>query len=290
MNADIQKILNQIQEILNSVLNVLQVMATFLIAFLVVLWLTLCFWAFRDIQSRTRDIIAQIFATLLVVFFNIPGVLLYVLVRPKETLAQAYERSLQEEYMLQDLEEREICPVCRVKTQPDFQFCFSCRTRLRRECTGCNQLIKVKWASCPYCSTPQKVRSRESSMDRAGLGAGRTNRPGSSPVPTGGGRAIVPTSTNNSMVNGMVNGGGVTPAAAAAGPSYRGGPTTQSLRNHTTNKFSQSQSADAGENPLIGDEDSLYEITGDSGDPASQDYYDAGDPPRQSPFRDKHSG
>jgi hypothetical protein len=237
LNADIQKILTQIQEILNSVLNVLQVMATFLIAFMVILWLTLCFWAFRDIQSRTRDLVAQIFATLLVLFLNFPGVLIYMLVRPKETLAQAYERSLQEEYMLQDLEEREICPVCRVKTQPDFQFCYSCRTRLRRECTGCGQLIKVKWASCPYCSTPQKVRSRESTLDRAGLGAGRTNRPGTGPTPAVG-RAIVPTGTNG-MVNGMVNGGGVVPPA---GPSNQ---PTQTFRHHTTGKLYQ-ESADAG--------------------------------------------
>jgi hypothetical protein len=283
LNADIQKILNQIQEILNAVLNVLQVMATFLIAFLVILWLTLCFWTFRDIQSRSRDIIAQIFATLLVVFFNIPGVLLYILVRPKETLAQAYERSLQEEYMLQDLEEREICPTCRVKTQPDFVFCFSCRTRLRRECTGCNQLIKVKWASCPYCGTPQKVRSRESSLDRAGLRSGQTNRPGGSPVPTGG-RAIVPTGVNNSMVNAVVNGNGVpTPAAS----SYNSGQPTQSLRNRTTNRMAQTQSADAGENPLIGDDDSFYEPTnGAIDDPASQDYYDPGSDPR--PGRNRH--
>src|SRR6476620_1411076 len=154
-----QEFQRQLEVILATAQNIFQVVATFLVAFLVVLWMTLCFWTFRDIQARTRDIIAQIFATLLVLFFHIPGVLLYILVRPKEPLAQAYERSLQEEYMLQDLEEREICPTCRVKTQPDFQFCFSCRTRLRRECTGCNQLIKVKWARCPYCSTPQKVRS-----------------------------------------------------------------------------------------------------------------------------------
>jgi len=278
LNADIQKILNQVQDILNSILNVLQVMATFLIAFLVILWLTLCFWTFRDIQSRTRDIIAQVFATLLVIFFNIPGVLLYVLVRPKETLAQAYERSLQEEYMLQDLEEREICPSCRVKTQPDFLFCFSCRTRLRRECTSCGQLIKVKWASCPYCSTPQKVRSREATVDRAGLGTGRS-RTGNTSNPVAG-RAIVPTATNG-MVNSMVNGGGVTPAAA----SYRNSQPTQSLHTPGTNRLN-SQPADAGgQNPLIGEEESFYTSPGnDLDDPASQDYYGStGNDGRQPP-------
>jgi hypothetical protein len=172
-----QDFLKQIEAIVNSALGILQIIATFLVAFLVVLWFTLCFWTFRDIQSRTRDLVAQVFSVMLVLFFNIPGVLLYILVRPKETLAQAYERSLQEEYILQDLEEREICPTCRVKTQPDFAFCFNCRTRLRRECTGCGHLIKLKWTSCPFCGTPQKTRPRDTLAGQAapGLGSPRTS-------------------------------------------------------------------------------------------------------------------
>lgn len=182
-----QEFLNQLQNVFNTAISVLQVVATFLIAFLVVLWMTLCFWTFRDIQARTRDLLAQIFATLLVFFFNIPGVLLYILVRPKETLVQAYERSLQEEYMLQDLEEREICPTCRVKTQPDYSYCFNCRTRLRRECNNCGSLIKLKWASCPFCGTPQKSRHRDTvAASAGGLGAPRPQppRPGQQPVST----------------------------------------------------------------------------------------------------------
>ena len=182
MSQEFQK---QLETTLNTALGVFQIIATFLVAFLVILWLTLCVWTFRDIQSRTRDIVAQVFATLLVIFFNIPGVLLYILVRPKETLAQGYERSLQEEYMLQDLEEREICPTCRVKTQPDFMFCFNCRTRLRRECNNCSSLIKIKWASCPFCGTPQKSRPRDGVAERVGLGAPRPTRPRPQTQPVG---------------------------------------------------------------------------------------------------------
>lgn len=182
-----QEFITQLQNVFNTAVSILQVVATFLVAFLVVLWMTLCFWTFRDIQARTRDLLAQVFATLLVFFFNIPGVLLYILVRPKETLVQAYERSLQEEYMLQDLEEREICPTCRVKTQPDYSYCFNCRTRLRRDCHNCGQLIKLKWASCPFCGTPQKSKHRETVAATAGgLGAPRPQppRPAQQPVST----------------------------------------------------------------------------------------------------------
>ena len=151
----------QIQNILLPILEVLKYVFTFVLAFLAVLWLALVFWTFRDIQTRTRDIIAYIFAPLLVLFIPIVGIVPYLLTRPKETLAQAYERALQEEYMLQDLEEREICPTCRVKVQPDFMFCYNCRTKLRKECLNCNQPLRLKWTNCPFCGvTNPKSKDR----------------------------------------------------------------------------------------------------------------------------------
>jgi|GEM_PF-372471 len=229
-----QDLINQVQSILNSVLSVLQIIATFLIAFLVVLWLTLCFWAFRDIQGRTRDIVAQIFATMLVFFFNIPGVLLYILVRPKQTLAQTYEANLQEEYMLQDLEEREICHTCRVKTQPDFLFCYNCRTRLRRECPSCSQIIKLKWGNCPYCGTAQKPPSREKAVERAGLAAGTRNTPKRSTS-----TAIVPDTYPSNYPTTYANNQQTAPESY---PAYRS-PTTSNLR---TPGVTPNYGADAG--------------------------------------------
>jgi hypothetical protein len=238
-----QDLINQLQGILNSVLGVLQIFATFLIAFLVVLWLTLCFWTFRDIQSRTNDVLAQVFATLLVVFFNIPGVLLYVLVRPKTTLAQLYEANLQEEYMLQDLEEREICPTCRVKTQPDFMFCYNCRTRLRRECPNCGQITKVKWSNCPYCSFAIKPKSREAAVERAAL-ASRSTRP-TKANPNAGQALTYQTDNNNLDLYGS--------PAADAGQS----PVTSKISPqtpHTSYRPPDPPDIDGGEPTIPGDE------------------------------------
>ncbi|MGC8788220.1 MAG: zinc ribbon domain-containing protein, partial [Anaerolineae bacterium] len=72
-------------------------------AYAVLFLISLVIWTFRDIRSRTRDILVQILATLLVIVFNIPGLLLYFVLRPRETLAEAYEHALGQEALLQDI-------------------------------------------------------------------------------------------------------------------------------------------------------------------------------------------
>ena len=70
----------------------------------------------------------------MVVIFNLPGLFLYWLLRPSETLATAYDRALEEEAIMQDLEERSACPGCKQPVQADFQICPNCSTKLKRQC------------------------------------------------------------------------------------------------------------------------------------------------------------
>jgi len=126
-------------------------------AYFLALWFALVVWTFRDIQERSRSVIAQIFSTLVVVLFSVPGVLLYLLLRPKETLDEAFERSLQEEYLLQDMEGLALCPQCQRLVGEDFLFCPYCRTQLRLACAECGRAVDVRWAICPYCGTEQEA-------------------------------------------------------------------------------------------------------------------------------------
>ena len=122
-------------------------------AYLIALWFVLAVWTFRDIETRSRSVVTQVFSTLLVVLFWIPGLLLYRLLRPKETLDEAYQRSLEEEYLIQDLEELPLCPSCNHFVEDDFQICPHCNTQLREACTSCSRLIDLRWEICPYCGT-----------------------------------------------------------------------------------------------------------------------------------------
>lgn len=124
-------------------------------AYLIALWFVLVVWTFRDIEARSRNVVTQISSTMLVVFFYVPGFLLYWLLRPKETLDEAYQRSLEEEYLLQDLQELPLCPNCHHYVEDDYQICPHCNTQLKEACHNCGRLVDLQWSTCPYCAAPQ---------------------------------------------------------------------------------------------------------------------------------------
>lgn len=124
-------------------------------AYLLALWFALIVWTFQDIQTRSRSVVAQIFSTLVVVLFFLPGVLIYLILRPRDTLDDAFQRSLEEEYLLQDLDELLLCPTCQHQVEQDFIFCPHCRSSLRTSCEGCGRLIDLRWDICPYCGEEQ---------------------------------------------------------------------------------------------------------------------------------------
>ena len=148
-----------IQNALAQIRPFLALFVALLAAFLTAAWISAVIWAFRDIRSRTRDIFAQVLATLLVLiffpFFPIPGLILYAILRPRETLSEAYERTLEEEALLHGIEERVACPGCNRRVDEDFLFCPTCHTRLKKACRECGRQLHLKWSLCPYCGAAQ---------------------------------------------------------------------------------------------------------------------------------------
>jgi hypothetical protein len=117
-------------------------------------WLALIIWTFRDMRARSRDIFAQILAALLVAVLFLPGWVIYWMLRPKETLAEAYERSLEEEALLQGIEEVLVCPGCGTRVNGEFVVCPNCHTKLKKPCQTCGRALNLRWGVCPYCGTP----------------------------------------------------------------------------------------------------------------------------------------
>lgn len=116
----------------------------------------LAIWTFRDIRSRSRDFLVQILATVVVAVIPIGGIIVYLLLRPRETLADQYVRALEEESLLATIEHQEFCPTCGRRVGDDMRFCPSCHTKLRNECRSCGRAVHLAWDLCPYCGTAQQ--------------------------------------------------------------------------------------------------------------------------------------
>lgn len=122
-------------------------------AYALALWFALVIWTYRDITTRSTSAVTHVFSTLVVVLFWVPGAVIYLLLRPKETLEESFQRTVEEEYLLQDLDDFQTCPSCNRTIRDDFVFCPHCRTRIRAECPGCHRTVDVRWEMCPYCAT-----------------------------------------------------------------------------------------------------------------------------------------
>jgi RNA polymerase subunit RPABC4/transcription elongation factor Spt4 len=145
----------------NTIGTALQVLVALTGAFLLAFWLAMVIWTWRDIRARSRDIFAAILAVVLVAVFPIVGLLLYVLLRPKETLAEAYDRALEEEALLRSIEEQLVCPNCQRAVDDDWRFCAYCHTQIKKDCPECGRLLELGWSLCPYCGSAASVpRSR----------------------------------------------------------------------------------------------------------------------------------
>jgi RNA polymerase subunit RPABC4/transcription elongation factor Spt4 len=124
------------------------------------LWLSIIVWIYRDIRERTRDLGLQVLAVFVGIMFfpgfNIPGLALYLMLRPRETLEESYARSLEEEALLREIGDEGMCPSCRRFVEQTWRICPFCATQLKDVCVKCEQLLSFNWVACPYCATERR--------------------------------------------------------------------------------------------------------------------------------------
>jgi RNA polymerase subunit RPABC4/transcription elongation factor Spt4 len=130
-------------------------------AFIAALWLSLIIWTYRDIRRRARDPLARILSVLVVAVLFLPGIVIYLILRPPRTLEEDYQHTLEEEALLQSIEDTSLCPGCSRRIKENWLVCPNCHTKLRKTCRECGKLMELPWNLCPYCGTPEPGMRRE---------------------------------------------------------------------------------------------------------------------------------
>lgn len=142
-------------DLVNSIATVLGIVVALFGAFLFAFWIAMGIWTFNDIRSRTRDWLAIGLACLLTLIFPLVGLILYMMIRPKETLADVYDRALEEEAILRELEESVTCHACGVPVKEAWVFCPNCHAQQQYACASCGSLVRQEWDICVQCGSSQ---------------------------------------------------------------------------------------------------------------------------------------
>ena len=147
-------------ELINNLATAVSLLVAILGAAVFAFWIAMGIWAFNDIRLRSRDWLAILLAVLLVLIFPIVGLALYLMIRPKQTLAESYDRALEEEALLREIEETMACVTCGSPVKENWVYCPNCHSQLQHSCTNCGSLARNEWEICVFCGTNQIVATQ----------------------------------------------------------------------------------------------------------------------------------
>ncbi|MCW2960630.1 MAG: hypothetical protein JWM25_1465 [Thermoleophilia bacterium] len=199
----------------------------------VVFYLAIVLWTYKDARKRMTDPILIATATA-VSMLPIVGVLVYMLLRPSEYLADVRERELEIRMMERELGRQERCPYCKSHIDGDYLSCPVCTTKLRQSCTGCEKPLDPRWVMCPFCET--EVPGRGGRPTPGPAGGKRTN-------PNAGGRERSKPSSSSS-------------SRSASSPSTKSSPAASPTRESRSSSSASSKREDIRVEPLAPGSDS----------------------------------
>ena len=87
------------------------------------------------------------------------GPIIYLFLRPPDSIEERRDRELENRALEERLAERDLrCPVCRGQVDASYLVCPVCTTRLKQACTECGAPLEPIWQACPYCARPCRRR------------------------------------------------------------------------------------------------------------------------------------
>ena len=133
-------------------------------SYIALFWLGLVIWTMRDIINRSNNVLLQVFSILLVASLNILGLLVYLTIRPLQTLDEKY---------LDDFEIEEIakkvrfCEKCNSEVEKEFDFCPVCGEELKSKCLSCGNRSEKGFSICHFCGGEKESTSEEVEREKS---------------------------------------------------------------------------------------------------------------------------
>ena len=157
-------------EFINTLGVWLEVAVTVTGAMLFALWAGTVVWTINDIRARSWDVLAMILAAVLAILVPFAGLVVYILVRPRETLADTYNRALEEEALLREANVSFFCTGCSRPVRDAWVFCPHCQVQLLQACPACGHAVRPEWTVCAQCGTTRGGQPAQQHL-QAGAGA-----------------------------------------------------------------------------------------------------------------------
>ncbi len=133
----------------------------FLILFLV-FWIFIVLWVWFDATERSKKIAFRLFSVLIVLFFNILGLIIYFLIRPVQSYEERYWQELEKKYLEFETSGLVNCSKCGFELESTFVNCPGCGKKLKEKCPRCEEFVEKYWKYCGYCGVKRiRVVSRE---------------------------------------------------------------------------------------------------------------------------------
>lgn len=123
----------------------------------VIFWVVVLDWIWVDSGERTSNRRSRILYVILATVFNVFGWLIYLIIRPSQTIEEIYWADLERRYLKYETSELGDCPKCGTQLFPGYLYCPSCNYKLKRKCPSCGVYVEKKSNFCPFCSAVIKT-------------------------------------------------------------------------------------------------------------------------------------
>lgn len=123
-------------------------------------WIVVLYWVWLDSGERTTKKSVRIAYLILVALLFVVGLIIYMLIRPSQTIQEIYWADLERRYLKYETAELGDCPKCGTQLFPGFTYCPNCRYVLKVKCSQCGVEMDKQYRYCPSCGNRMREKSQ----------------------------------------------------------------------------------------------------------------------------------